>query len=297
MKITGSIYQTARKLLEKEPFFSALKSGKITLGAFEDKLFQQKQDLIQAGLTEDDVQFCTRLPENEERTVDEILRSLVEHGVIASASYPKDEFERFRAKVQAEYDHGGRSTFIAPEEERLIYAVSSIVKPTAMLNLGSYYGYWGIWTLPALKASGGSAIYVDPNPDVNAIALCNLDSFGFADRVRIVPEDGCDFIAREKPQHDLALLDAECALNHPNPAYRGKAIYSPLVRAASPLLRPGGLLVCHNILLKHAVADPYFEQKICDNYQTLAPFLAHVGTHFRLGLDFATTEGVGAYVK
>ncbi len=53
--------------------------------------------------------------------------------------------------------------------------------------LGSYYGYWAAWAVPAVAARGGRVTLVDPDPTACAVARRNFAPYG--DAVRIVSRD------------------------------------------------------------------------------------------------------------
>jgi len=297
MNFTGTIFSYIEKVLGEYQFYKSFRQGKITREAYYTYLIAHEPELKTKNLTEDQIHLSARFPLSEEQFVDEILASLQKQGVIQNTEYSKEAFSEYRKTIYLNYKHGKYYTFIFPEEERIIYALTQIVKPVTVVLLGSYYGYWGIWAMPAVKEVGGLAYFVDLNEEVNKIANINLENFGYQGYFQVITQEGVDFMRQKNMRYDFAVLDAEGKANHLNPDYRGKAIYYPLIKEGIKHINDGGLFLCHNILLENYLTDPYFENKIAKNFQEYAKFLPFVNKSFKFSLNYSTTEGIGVYKK
>ena len=293
--IQGTIYNHMIRALKQFPAFHAFQNQEMDTKAYLQFLESHQADLEKLGLDEDQIHLSSRLAHDEVSKVDGILYDLKGAGVIDSVEYPKQEFDAYRQQVYESYDHGQYSTYIFPDEERLLYALAHILQPKSTVFLGSYYGYWGIWAMPGIQKGGGKACFLDVNPDVNALAERNYTEMGFAAHTEFLTKDGIGFCESTSQSFDLVVLDAECPKDHPNPEFRGKGIYGPLTRAVLPKLQPGATMVTHNILLENTISDSYFENKIKKNQLQLASYLDITMSQFAFSKGYNTTEGTGVY--
>lgn len=254
----------------------------------------QFDELTELGLNRDKQNLSTRLPADDHACVTNALATLAADGVVAGSEYSRKEFEEFAEAVAEKWDHGDRTTFIFPEEARLLFAMAHQVRPRNAVFLGSYYGYWAIWALPAVAAAGGRMTLVDVDPDVMALAERNIAALGYAHLVDFVVADATEY-ARTLSDVDLCVLDAEGPLDAPDPDLRDKAIYYPHTRAVSHALPEGALLVAHNVLLENLTDNSYFAGRIANNTAQFAKWTAHLDEYYDAHRVFPTSEGVGVY--
>jgi predicted O-methyltransferase YrrM len=151
-----------------------------------------------------------------------------------------------------------------------------------------------VWALPGIARAGGTATLVDIDPVVSATASRNFATLGIAGHVEVVVDDAIAYAAR-LPTVDLAVLDAEGPKDNCPDELRDKAIYGPITAAVTPNLRPGGLLVAHNMMLDNLSDNAYFAERIADNRRQFARFEARVSEAYDARCLLATTEGVGVY--
>lgn len=299
MNSTGTIYHKIEEVMRRHySFYLPYKDGLISREDYYREIMKYKDEIVDNLLTEDQLHLSSRFPLSEEDLIDEILNDLKQSGAIKSTSYPKDEFESYRALIYSDFNHGGYSTFIFPEEERIAFALSHIVKPSSAILLGSYYGYWGIWIMPAIKASGGVAFFVDQDKDVCQVASTNLESLGFSSCSDVIATEGTDYLDGldgADNQFDFVVLDAEGSSNCKDPDFRGKAVYYPLVKACLSHIRQDSVLLCHNILLENILDDSYFKHKISRNMSEFAKFFDLLKSNFWFAASYSTTEGIGIY--
>jgi predicted O-methyltransferase YrrM len=251
--------------------------------------------LADLGLNEDQANLSTRFPHDERGFVAEILADLAEAGVLDAVDYPEEEFTELRRRVGARWAHDGRSTYIFPEEARLLFALAHLTRPRHAVFLGSYYGYWAVWALPAVLAAGGRATLVDIDPAVMELAERNLTALGLAGRVDFRVADAISYPGGGLHDVDLCVLDAEGPRDAPEEDLRDKAIYFPITAAVTPAMAPGGLLVAHNMLLRNLTRNPYFAGRIARNLEQYAKFHRHLERHYGVRREYPTTEGVGIY--
>ncbi|TQM79244.1 putative O-methyltransferase YrrM [Saccharothrix saharensis] len=268
--------------------------GSMTRSDYSRWVESRFDELSGLGLDRDKQNLSTRFPLDDHACVTNALGTLAEDGLVPGADYPVDAFHEFAGRVAEEWDHGGRTTFIFPEEARLMFALTQQVRPRNAVFLGSYYGYWAVWALPAVAAAGGRATLVDIDEGVMSLAERNIAALGYSDVVDFVVADASEY-ARTLSDVDLCVLDAEGPLDAPDPDQRDKAIYYPHTRAVGHALPPGGLLVAHNVLLENLTGNAYFAGRIANNKAQFAKWSAHLEEFYDVHRVFATSEGVGVY--
>lgn len=291
----GTAFEFIEAALGDLPEYQDFRAGKISRSDYSDWIEVNADRLIDAGLNEDRRNLSTRFPLDDDRYVAEILADLDAAGVITGVDYPDGEFEQLAKRVAEHTDHGGKMTFIFPEEARLLFALAHRVHPLNAVFLGSYYGYWAVWALPAVIAAGGRATLVDIDPEVMALAERNFTALGFADSVDFVVADAIEYSRTELRDVDLCVLDAEGPKDAPDPDLRDKAIYYPIVEAATPAMTDGGLLVAHNMLLSNLTANRYFTGRIDYNEGQFAKLTPYLVEHYDVRRVYPTSEGVGVY--
>src|SRR5271154_2542998 len=122
----GTIHTKIVNALSAFTPFKDFRAGRLTRDAYVEVLEREEPRMGSFGLNRDQFHLSGRFPANEEAFVDGILADLVKQGAIPSTAYDKAAFTTFRKRVMAEFDHGEFSTYIFPEEERLVYALSEI---------------------------------------------------------------------------------------------------------------------------------------------------------------------------
>ncbi|MFE9747152.1 O-methyltransferase [Saccharothrix saharensis] len=270
------------------------REGSMTRADYSRWVESRFDELRGLGLDRDKQNLSTRFPLDDHACVANALEALAGDGLVPGSDYAVDAFHEFAGRVAEEWDHGGRTTFIFPEEARLMFALAHQVRPRNSVFLGSYYGYWAVWALPAVAAAGGRVTLVDIDEGVMALAERNIAALGFSDVVDFVVADASEY-ARTLSDVDLCVLDAEGPLDAPDPDLRDKAIYYPHTRAISHALPPGALLVAHNVLLENLTENAYFAGRIANNKAQFAKWAAHLEEFYDVHRVIATSEGVGVY--
>lgn len=248
-------------------------------------------------LNENQRALSARMHWDDGAFVDAAVRRCAADGLLASERHDDAGYVRFRDRMAAEWDHAGRTTFIFPEEARLLYAIASVARPRRIAVLGSYYGYWAAWAVAGAGAALESAVLLDVDPAVTELARANLGRVGLAERATALTADAIVHMESSREPVDMLVLDAEGPDSGPDPRMLGKAVYGPIAAAALPRLRPGGLLVTHNVLLDDLVDHPYFRELAAQNRGTLAEFLAVASAACRAELVLPSTEGVSLHLR
>jgi predicted O-methyltransferase YrrM len=290
----GPLFDLVESVLARHPEYALHRDGLLADEAWYAFVERAAGELSAAGVPADDVHFAKRFPGAPARFVREALARLVRAGILRSDAYDESAADAAAADA-ARYEHGGLGTYIYPEEGRLLFALADLIRPAHAVFLGSYYGYWAAWAIPALAAHGGRVTLVDPDPSACAVARRNFARHGAA--VRVVTATGQEALAAEREPIDLVVIDAELPRTHPDPGLRGKGVYRALLAAALPRLAPTAHVVAHNILLADATGDAVLAEVVARNAGELGPFLALAGRELDGFAELSSTEGVGVGVR
>lgn len=261
-------------------------------GGVDDAAYRR---LTEVGLNENQIKLIERFPANEADFVAAALERLRHAGLIETTSYSTEAFEAYRERVAIAFDHADRVTYIFPEEERLLYALAAVTKPRRVAFLGSYYGYWAMWALPAIAAAGGKATLLDTDGECVSLARRNIERLGLGDTAEVVAGDALAYMRENREQFDWVVLDAEGPKLGLPYDQTDKALYYPMGAVAVERIRAGGMLICHNILLAHHTEDPYFANMIRNNERQFYKFLPFLAASCPRRVELSSTEGVGVY--
>lgn len=293
----GPAYETIDAALAPLDEYRRFRAGALRRQAYSDWVEAHAAELARRGLDDDLMNLSTRFPIDERAFVAAVLADLHAAGVVAATDYPEAEFERLRARVAERFDHAGLVTYIFPEEARLLFALAHVLRPRRTAFLGSYYGYWAVWAIPGIVAAGGTGVLIDIDAVAMAVAERNLERLGLGGAVETLVADATGPLPPDALGVDLCVLDAEGPEDFAARGMAGKAIYHPIMRRWTPALRPGGLLVAHNMLLRNLVDNAYFSRKVTQNRELYARFEHHLARYYDFRRVYDTSEGVGVYRK
>jgi caffeoyl-CoA O-methyltransferase len=154
-----------------------------------------------------------------------------------SASVPKDESERRVLDVIADYDRTQRagSLSVSFEDGRLLRMLAESMGATRVVEIGTSYGYSGLWLALALRGTNGRLTTFEIDERRQARARTNFERAGVLSSVDLVLGDAHLLVTSVKGPVDLVFSDAD------------KEGYLDYLQKLVPVLRPGGLFVTHNI--------------------------------------------------
>jgi len=125
---------------------------------------------------------------------------------------------------------------VGPDTGRLINILARSLKAPTILELGTSYGYSGIWLAEAVRATGGRLITMELSDVKSAHAREMATKAGLADHVDFKVGDAVQMIAELPAGIDFVLVDL------------WKDLYVPCLNAFYPKLNPGAIIVADNML-------------------------------------------------
>lgn len=151
--------------------------------------------------------------------------------------------EDYHARIRAERDRprdgdtrDQRLLAVGPETGQLINILARSLAAPTILEIGTSYGYSGIWLAEAARAAGGRLITLELQDYKSAYAKEMAIKAGLADHIDFRVGDAVKLIAELTEPVDFVLLDL------------WKDLYVPCLDAVYPKLAPGAIIVADNML-------------------------------------------------
>lgn len=134
---------------------------------------------------------------------------------------------------------------------RLLRLLTETIGAKHVVEVGTSNGYSGIWLGLALQKTGGKLTTHEIDADRASLARENFKKAGVGEVITLVEGDAHENVKKIKEPIDLLFLDAD------------KEGYVDYLNKLLPLVRPGGLIVGHNI--NQGQADPKYIEAITKN--------------------------------
>lgn len=125
---------------------------------------------------------------------------------------------------------------------RVLSMISHMIRPTSVLEIGTYLGYSTLCLAEGL-AEGGKIISLDVNEETNAVAQSYIDRTEYGDRIQLRLGEAAFILPHMIGPFDLVFIDAD------------KPNYSNYYRLVFEKLRPGGFIVADNVLWSGRVLE------------------------------------------
>ena len=157
--------------------------------------------------------------------------------VVERAPLAKSETEKCILEVLDDMDKNqrGGSMSVPVLDGRLLRLLTETTGAMNVIEIGTSIGYSGIWFCLALEKTGGHLTTFEIDPGRAAKARANFRRAGVEPRVTLVMGDAHAEVIKLKGPIDILFLDAD------------KEGYLDYLAKLLPLVRPGGLVVAHNI--------------------------------------------------
>ncbi len=161
---------------------------------------------------------------------------------------PKDENEKKVLGILDDILENQRYRNVPPEDGRLLRLLAETMNAKNVVEIGTSTGYSALWFGLALQETGGKLTTFEIDPGRAATARANFKRAGMADIITIIEGDAHKTVKQLKDPIDILFLDAD------------KQGYIDYLKKLMPLIRPGGLVIGHNI--NPRMADPDFIKAI-----------------------------------
>jgi len=184
---------------------------------------------------------------------------------IESTPLPKTEAEKSILSVLEDmYQNQSRGMMnVSPEDGRLLRLLTETIGAKHVVEIGTSNGYSAIWLCLGLQKTGGKLTTHEINADRASLARENFKRAGVDKLVTLVEGDAHEMVTNIKEPIDILFLDAD------------KEGYIDYLNKLLPLVRPGGLVVAHNISPRQA--DPRYVKAVTTNPDLETLFLLKEG--------------------
>lgn len=158
---------------------------------------------------------------------------------------------------EIEKDRSLQFANVSSKDGRLLRQLTEAMGAKRVVEIGTSTGLSGLWFALALKSTGGKLITHEIDPERARIARDNFQKAGVDNLITIIEGDAHEKVKQHKEPIDILFLDAD------------KNGYIDYLNKLLPLIRPGGLVIAHNMNLGQA--DPDYVKAITTNpdFETL----------------------------
>jgi predicted O-methyltransferase YrrM len=183
---------------------------------------------------------------------------------LESSPHPRDDAEKKTLKLIEEITKKqGRMLNVPAQDGRMLRLLAEATGAKKVVEIGTSNGISAIWFGMALRKTGGKLITHEIDASRAALARENFASAGIADLVTVVEGDAHETVAELTGPIDLVFIDAD------------KEGYLDYLKQLLPLVRPGGLVLAHN--MNPRMADAGFVKAITTNPDLETLFYTEAG--------------------
>lgn len=198
-------------------------------------------------------------------------------GELQKQSLAKNDVERKILATIAQMQAGPGFANVSNTDGRLLRLLAETIDAQRIVEIGTSTGESAVWFALALKATGGQISTHEIDDGRAAVATENFRKAGVDDIVTLVMGDAHQTVARYMDPADPLFIDAS----------QGEAIdilfldadkegYVDYLEQLLPLVRPGGLVIAHNMNTRQA--DRRFVTAITEDPQLETLILLKEGT-------------------
>ncbi|MFO7976975.1 MAG: class I SAM-dependent methyltransferase [Candidatus Hydrogenedentota bacterium] len=164
----------------------------------------------------------------------------------------KDAAEKQILDVLAKMAASGRRMQSVPMDDgRFLRVLAESTNAQHIVEIGTSQGFSALWFCLALRKTGGKLTTFEINSERADLANANFERAGVSDIATVVLGNAHEEVTKLEAPIDILFLDAD------------KRGYLDYLNKLLPQIRPGGLIVAHNIT--PALADPAFVAAITEN--------------------------------
>ncbi len=144
---------------------------------------------------------------------------------------------------------------------RFLSMVSKMVKPSLILEIGTFTGYSAICLAEGLSEKG-MLVTIDVNVEIEDYVRKNFKKAGIEDKVEFILGDAAAVMVERKFVPDLVFIDAD------------KENYLKYYEGVLPNMPSGAMLLADNVLWSGRVIDPTVNDKETKSLRDFSNFVA-----------------------
>jgi len=212
----------------------------------EAKFNHDAPDDLRKEVTYRDGDFSYRLGRTamEEEIVDLALGYLISLKLVEStANYDKKAFDSYRKEIKSKFV--GRWTSLSPTMERLFYMLTSVKRPSRLIELGSFWGYTlAFFSGPCV---GSNPLYqaekifgIDIDKDMTELAKDNFAKIKNVNSVEFIAEDAIVALDRLEGPFDFVYIEAK------SEEVDDDGLYLKLLKQLYDRIPKGGWVMAHD---------------------------------------------------
>jgi len=148
---------------------------------------------------------------------------------------------------------------VSTDDGRLLRVLTESLGARHVVEIGTSNGYSAIWFCLALRTTGGKLTTYEIDARRAQMARENFTRAGVADIVTLIEGDAHKQVVKLKKPIDILFIDAD------------KFGYIDYLKKLLPLVRPGGLIIAHN--MRSPAPDPRYITAITTNPELETVFL------------------------
>jgi predicted O-methyltransferase YrrM len=181
-------------------------------------------------------------------------------GEVKTEIQAKDASEKKILDVLDDLDKNQRRGMmnVPVQDGRLLRLLAESINAKHVVEIGTSNGYSGIWICLALRKTGGKLTTHEIDEGRAKLARENFKRAGVEKMVTLVFGDAHKEVTKIKDPIDMVFLDAD------------KAGYVDYLKKLLPLVKPGGLIVGHNVRSQAGSMKPFLDAiKTDKNLETM----------------------------
>jgi predicted O-methyltransferase YrrM len=163
-----------------------------------------------------------------------------------------------------EMRQGPRFANVSPTDGRLLRMLAESINAQVVVEIGTSTGESGTWFALALRSTGGHLYTHEIDEGRAKVAQENFRKAGVDDLITIILGDAHETVKQHKDPIDILFLDAD------------KEGYIDYLEKLRPLVRPGGLIIAHNMNMRQS--DPAFVKAVTTDPELETLILLKEGT-------------------
>lgn len=172
---------------------------------------------------------------------------------------PKDELEENILNALEEMRKGPQYANVSVRDGRLLRLLTETTNAQRVVEIGTSTGESAVWFALALRRTGGELFTHEIDAERAQIARENFKKAGVNNIITLIEGDAHEEVKRYKEPIDIVFLDAD------------KSGYVDYLEKLLPLVRPGGLVIAHN--MNRPRPDPRYVEAITQNPELETLFL------------------------